>query len=370
MARNMYNTHLNILLTHGKEHYLMDTYISIVNMSIECNKKFVIQTFTESIPYLTRLVLENVNTTYKTARKCLETLINLNILEYSTDLDSWVIKDMEKMVLSSEGVDPEERALYTGYTRIRPFFFSQSFTSMTSYEKRIIVFMAQKADSLKNIRFDCFKINLLKNRSAWYDILHTKNKYYAKSIINKMLDKYKDLFITKDGFVDDITNKTRRKQLEFSFKFNCEEIEKNNETLSNETMDLVFKQYQPEYEMILDKMAFLGLEENINVQKKDIMHIIKAISHINEWMLKERIAQNILNKIASVEIHKNKENPIKSIASFSAAVAKVVVGTYKEYLKRKELERSFNGLGVDFYDYLDSLKSSLQNNIRKTEKRY
>ena len=45
MATKLYNSHLSKIIFECNEYYILDTYISLVNISSEVNSKYLIQTF-------------------------------------------------------------------------------------------------------------------------------------------------------------------------------------------------------------------------------------------------------------------------------------------------------------------------------------
>lgn len=60
------------------------------------------------------------------------------------------------------------------------------------------------------------------------------------------------------------------------------------------------------------------------------MHLVRAISNLKEWFLKDRVAQLIINKYIAIQIHKSREN-IKSLPAYAAAVVKSVVNEYENF---------------------------------------
>ena len=69
MATKLYNSHLSKIIFECNEYYILDTYISLVNISSEVNSKYLIQTFNSSKADLIALVRRNLNVSYKTVFK-------------------------------------------------------------------------------------------------------------------------------------------------------------------------------------------------------------------------------------------------------------------------------------------------------------
>jgi len=347
---------------------MLDTYIGLVHISSELNNKFIIQTYHDSISYLTNLVRKYVNTTYKTIRNCINKLIDSKILIYDNTLEAWIIEGMSNMVKSKKNVLNEDEAiLCTGYTKIRPFFLTDEFHAMRSMEKRLLIFMAQKSDSKFSNKFKNFVVNLNRRNSGWYKILRTTDKYYAKKTIQKMFDKYKNIITPLVNEDSESLNYYTRKSKLFTIEFICPMIAGKNEkaALEDESIKTVITKNPEEYRLIETKATFL----EIILDKKQTMHIIRAISNIKEWFLKERIVQLLLNKIRSIQIHKN-SNTIKSLPAYAAAVVKNTINEYKQFLSNK-LVKNYCAyeLEMDYYDYINSLNDKIvNNNIRTTQK--
>lgn len=354
MATKLYNTHLDQLLCNYKQYYILDTYISVVHMCAEIktdlDNKFIIQTYSDSLSHLTNLVKRYVNTTYKTIHNCLETLIADNFISYDSSLSAWIICGMENMIRNKKEAIllDEDGILFTGYTKIRPFFLSDEFHSMRATEKRLLVFMAQKSDSKNSNKFSNFVVNLNRRASGWYKVLRTSNKYYAKNIIRKMFDKYNDIIqpISDDDNYDYVCKQTKR----FTLKFACPLIagKKEKALLEEQAIDSVLSSNPTELELIENKANFL----EITLSKKQKMHIIRCVISIKEWFLKDRIVQLILNKIRSIQVYKNK-NVIRSLPGYAAAVVKSVLNEYKSFLK---ITNKLNEM--EYYEYIDSFTSN------------
>ncbi len=358
MATKMYNSHLSIILSCN-EYYIIDTYINLVNISSEVNDKYLIQTFSDKRSDLINLVLKNLKVSYKTVFNCLDKLIKLNILAYDDILSCWTLKDMENMTKSkTDALDFDELYSATGYTNIRTFFFTEDFTFMRAREKRLLIYMSQLSDSKKSGFHNGFSMNLLKPNSSWLKILRTKSKYYAKYTIMRMLSTYGNLF-------EDNSDRLREKDYSpkhikrFKFSFECSAIKsKANE---DTYIELVIANNPKEYELIMDKIRFA----DITLSKKLIMHLIRSISNLKEWFLKERIIQLIVNKYRAIQVHKSREN-IKSLPAYSAAVVKSVVSEYKKFISIKNINKSSYEAGEYFTHYIDAKPYiNLTENINK-----
>lgn len=337
MATKLYNSHLSKILYECNEYYILDTYISLVDISSEVNSKYLIQTFTSSKADLVALVRRNLNVSYKTIFNCIDKLIEKSVLAYDDELHSWVLVNMENMTKSKSESNTDSDFTLTGYTHIRNFFFTEEFSSMKAREKRLMIYMSQLCDSKASRFHDGFSMNLLKPGSSWMNVLKTKSKYYAKYTINKMLRKYPEIF--KDNSEDlrsrDLSPKRNRN---FKFYFECNAI--NTKVLEDDYIELVKLNNMKEYNLVIEKIKFAG----ITLTKKLVMHLVRAISNLKEWFLKERVVQLIINKYIAIQIHKSREN-IKSLPAYAAAVVKSVVNEYKEFTK------TYNLHNIRSYEY-------------------
>ncbi|MBW6411652.1 hypothetical protein [Clostridium weizhouense] len=331
MATKLYNSHLSKIIFECNEYYILDTYISLAYVSSEVNSKYLIQTFSDSKADLINLVRRNMNASYKTIFNCIDKLIEKSILSFDNELHSWVLVDMENMTKLKYDSNNDSYMESTGYTNIRNFFFTDEFRKMKAREKRLIIYMSQLCDSKASKFHDSFSMNLLKPNSSWMKVLKTKSKYYARYTINKMFTKYEDVF--KDNSE---TMRTRdlspKKTTNFKFYFECPAID--TKVLEDQYIELVKLNNPKEYEMVKEKIKFGG----ITLTKKLIMHLVRALSNLKEWFLKERVAQLIINKYIAIQIHKSREN-IKSLPAYAAAVVKSVVNEYKNF---KEIQNINN----------------------------
>ncbi|MFW2491756.1 hypothetical protein ACN077_24845 [Clostridium chromiireducens] len=345
MATKLYNSHLSKILYECNEYYILDTYISLVDISSEVNSKYLIQTFTSSKSDLIALVRRNLNVSYKTIFNCIDKLIELSILVYDDELHSWSLVNMENMTKSKGDSDNESNFDLTGYTHIRNFFFTEEFRSMKAREKRLMIYMSQLCDSKASKFHEGFSMNLLKPGSSWMKVLRTTSKYYAKYTIDKMLKKYPEIF--KDNS-DTLRSKdlSPKRNKNFKFYFECNAI--NTKLLEDDYIELVKLNNMKEYNLVMEKAKFAG----VTLTKKLVMHLVRAIANLKEWFLKERVTQLIINKYIAIQIHKSREN-IKSLPAYAAAVVKSVVNEFKEFKNRMVLNNNMRNyeFGENFIEY-------------------
>lgn len=217
----------------------------------------------------------------------------------------------------------EEKSVLTGYTHIRKFFFTPEFRNMKAREKRLLIYMSELNDSKASKFHDGFSINLLKLNSSWMRVLKTKCKYYAKYTIDKMLNKYSEIF-KNNSETERLKDLSPKRNTNFKFYFDCEAI--NTKTKEDDYIELVKINNPREYNLVMEKVNFA----EITLTKKLVMHLVRAIANIKEWFLKERITQLIVNKYRAIQIHKSRQN-IKSLPAYAAAVVRNVVNEYKSF---------------------------------------
>lgn len=384
MATKLYNSHLSKIIFECNEYYILDTYISLAAISSEIDSKYIIQTFTSSKADLVALVRRNLKVSYKTVFNCINKLIDKSILAFDHMLNGWILVDMENMTkakdnskcalqsdlngedyigfteITSEvqcalsgyagegksglqdarieeesdlttgtskvrfGVASGKNELYyalTGYTHIRNFFFTTEFKNMKAREKRLMIYMSALNDSKASKFHDGFSINLLKFNSSWMKVLKTKCKYYAKYTIDKMLNKYSEIF-KNNSENERLKDLSPKKNTNFKFYFECEAI--NTKLKEDDYIELVKINNPHEYNLVMEKVKFA----EITLTKKLVMHLVRAIANLKEWFLKERIAQIIVNKYRAIQIYKSREN-IKSLPAYAAAVVRSVVNEYR-----------------------------------------
>ncbi|WP_252235708.1 hypothetical protein [Clostridium sp. ZS1] len=359
MATKLYNSHLSKIIFQCNEYYILDTYISLAYISSEVNSKYLIQTFSDSKADLINLVRRNMSASYKTVFNSIDKLIDMCILSFHKELNGWVLVDMENMVKSKTDSNDESKINLTGYTNIRNFFFTEEFRKMKAREKRLIIYMAQLCDSKGSKFYHSFSMNLLKPNSSWMKVLKTKSKYYAKYTINKMFNKYKHIF-NDNSYDMRIKDLSPKKTTNFKFYFKCPAID--NRVLEDEYIDLVKLSNPKEYDLVKEKIKFA----NITLTKKLVMHLIRAISNLKEWFLKDRVAQLIINKYIAIQIHKSREN-IKSLPAYAAAVVKSVVNEYENF---REIQKVNNIRKYEYGEYfIEYTKNKANNDVNYDVKR-
>ncbi|WP_243155976.1 hypothetical protein [Clostridium sp. C2-6-12] len=328
MATKLYNSHLSKIIFECNEYYIIDTYISLAAISTEIDSKYIIQTSTSSKADLVALVRRNLKVSYKTVFNCINKLIEKSILAFDYALDSWVLVDMENMTKAKGSLKSDlnsttvkEKSVLTGYTNIRKFFFTSEFRNMKAREKRLMMYMSALNDSKASKFHDGFSINLLKFNSTWMKVLKTKCKYYAKYTIDKMLNKYSEIF-KNNSENERSKDLSPKKNANFKFYFECEVI--NTKIKEDDYIELVKINNPNEYNLVMEKAKFA----EITLTKKLVMHLVRAIANLKEWFLKERITQLIVNKYRAIQIHKSREN-IKSLPAYAAAVVRSVVNEYR-----------------------------------------
>lgn len=124
---------------------------------------------------------------------------------------------------SLTGITIKEKSVLTGYTHIRKFFFTPEFRNMKAREKRLMVYMSALNDSKASKFHDGFSVNLLKHNSSWMKILKTKCKYYAKYTIDKMLNKYSEIF-KNNSETERLKDLSPKRNANFKFYFECKAI--------------------------------------------------------------------------------------------------------------------------------------------------
>ena len=362
MATKLYNTHLSklILDNNCKEYYIYDTYIALVHLSLEIDNKFLVQTYNKSISNLATLLNKYIKTTHKTLHSCISKLIELEIIAYDEKLDSWLILGMENMTKSKlEYNNDIDEELLTGYTNIRNFFLSEEFSKMKAREKRVLLYLAQLRDSKASKHFTGAEMNLSNPNSSWLKVIRTSSKYYAKYTIERMLCQYADL-------LNDTSTETRErdkslsKNKRFKFSFGCKFLEKIKSE-EDEMFELVKIKNPYEYDFVMDRIR----SADISLSKAKIMHLIRAISNLKEWFLKERVTQIIVNKYIAIQKHKSRVD-IKSLQAYLVAVVRSVIDEYNYF---KEIYKN-NHCGKDeigetyFYYSKEIEKDKVDENIK------
>lgn len=117
----------------------MTTYVAFAlvrysyQYKIDDKYRFVIGISTNSTYRLYKIIERISPITCKSViYSAVEELTNLEILTFNTELDAWELKDMRTMVVSR--VDDSDKDA-TGYTDLRYFFFTETFSGMKLTEK-------------------------------------------------------------------------------------------------------------------------------------------------------------------------------------------------------------------------------------------
>ena len=353
MSTKLSNEHITRISQECREYKILDVYIILAHISSEVKSgKYLIQSYSNKRSDLINIVHKySPNTSYKTISNCIDKLEEMNILVYDESLCAWCLKNMENMTKSKADAETlEERESLTGYTNIRKFFLTDEFFNMRAREKRIVVYICQLLDSKASKNYKNISINLLKFNNSWLRILKTKCKYYAKKTIENMLEKYKNIFsdFSEELRQRDIAPKT---VTNFKFSFTCDSL--NNKNTEDDMLELIKMKNPKEYALVKDKVEFA----HITLSKQKVMHIVRAISTIKEWFLKERVVQLIVNKYIAIQIHHSREN-IKSLPAYAAAVVKAVVNEYNEFKENFNNNISFNIINNYYDSYIENNNSN------------
>lgn len=323
MATKLSNSHLTKIMLDSKNYYVLDTYIILSHVSSEIKGKFLVQSYSSKKSELVNIVKKYTSISYKTIYNNIHELIELGILSYNDDLSSWVLVGMENMVQSKSMATLEEKDNFKGYTTIRDFFLSTDFTRMKAIEKRCLVYLAQLKDSKASASYSEFKMNLNKSRNSWMKILKTSCKYYAKYAIETLLNKYEYLFVNTSKDYRAISNPSKSFN-GFLFSFTCDAIKKIDK--QDEQYNLLSVHNKSELNLVEERIAFA----KINLSKINIVHIVRSISTISDWRLKEEVVNIIINKYIAIQIHKSRES-IKSLPAYLVAVVKDVITRDKDF---------------------------------------
>lgn len=343
MATKLSNDHIDKIISNSKNYHIIDVYVALAHISSEVDGKYLIQTYTYNKADLVNQIKKYVKVSYKTISNNVDELVKLDILSYKPEVSSWTLVGMENMTMSkTNSISLEDVSQFKGYTKIREFFLSSDFHSMKAIEKRCLVYLAQLCDSKASKSYNSFVMNLFKNNSKWMTVLKTKCKYYAKYTIQSMLSKYNDLFV-------DTSDELRSKDLaptkisNFKFAFSCKVIEKVEN--DNTQYDLLGIYNPKELELVRDRIKFAG----ITLTKTNILHIVRSISTIKEWFLKERVAQIIINKYIAIQIHRSRET-IKSLPAYLVAVVRSVISEFNDF---KQHRANLRGSDIAF-EYINN----------------
>lgn len=334
MATKLYNKHLTDIMDNSNNYYVLDTYIALAHMSMQIDDKFYLQTYSEKLSNLVRLVKRYVKDVSPGAiRNAINELISLNILVYDENMKYYVLNNMENMLKKKHYSSDIDTSSHFGYTNIQNIFLTPRFTKMKYREKRLLVYIFQLADSKANKNYGLNNVcNLLKTNSSWMKILKTKCLYYARDTINNFLKNNDDLFEdTSHKFKIDFAPK-HVNQFRFSFnlnplkdKFNKNGLDKDNDE------KIVINNNPSEYSYIISRSLFV----DIKLSNTQIMHIIRAASPLPIWSYKVELIDSIINKLKESE-SENSNNKISSLPAYLFGITKRLMKEHKKYLDIKE----------------------------------
>ncbi|UYZ38973.1 hypothetical protein OD350_29230 (plasmid) [Clostridium beijerinckii] len=335
MATKLYNKHLNDIMDNSKNYYILDTYIALAHMSMQINDKFCLQTYSESISNLVNLVKRYVKgVSYGAIRNAITELMDLDILMYDTNMDSYILNGMENMLKKKKyNVNDMDSSKYVGYTNIQELFFLPRFTHMKYREKRLLIYIFQLADSKANKRYGLNYIcNLDKKSTAWLKVLKTKCEYYARNTLKNFLQKNEDLF-------ENTSNQTKfeyapKKVNNLRFSFNLSPLKnKFNKDGIGEGKDenIVIKNNPGEYSYLVSRALFL----DVKLSKTQIMHIIRAAITLPIWSYKEDLIDSVIHKLKLSEDDEY-DGKISSLPAYLFGITKRIIKEHKKYLELKE----------------------------------
>lgn len=344
MATKVPNIFLNKILDSNK-YYIIETTMGLCFMAIESldKKEYYIKTGNNSISYLAKKLKDKyVKANLQTIISTLEELKSLNILKEDDDNAGWILVDMADMHKKQNDALSKTRK---GFTRIINWFFTKDFAELTSVEKRICLAMAilKNSRASKFYRENSFTINLLNLKdSLWTKAFKSKDKYYARKILNKLLQK--DFFITVKNslFVEEERPLAIKK---FVFNFSCNLFNKvKRELVEQDEIQRVLLLNPNEYTIINNIMKIhTDAGKELKISDLDIMHIIQNIAPL-EYHLKYEVAMGIINKIVSIQTYNN-TNEIKSLNSYVKGIVKNVIDRYNKARKlvktAKEAKETF-----------------------------
>lgn len=320
MATKMSNKHLYTILLNANRYYTPDIYIALVHISVEVkdtnkDSRFVIQIGDSKKSSLINVLCEHTAINRQTIVHCVEELEKLEILKYSDELLGWELVDMINM-------------LESGYTPIRDILLKEEFKTYKLREKKLLMYMCHllstnKSEEFRNLKGSDFVINVNDKDNTeiltmWRQILNTKSKYYAASVMNEFLEKINCLTnITEEKRKKDFRPKKIKR---FVFYCNVDSELKRN---YNED-DWISIKYARELEMIHQYISNTG----ITLTKQKIYQIAHGIGSISSWIIKEFVCRKIINKYIAIQIHKSRDD-IKSLPAYLSAMIKNIIVEFK-----------------------------------------
>lgn len=332
MATKVPNIFLNKILDSNK-YYIIETTMGLCFMATESldKKEYYIKTGNNSISYLARKLKDRyVKANLQTIISTLEELKTFNILKNDEDNTGWILIDMVDM---HKKQDDNLSKTNKGFTRITNWFFSEDFAELTSVEKRICLVMAILKNSRASqfYRENSFIINLLSLKdSLWSKALKSKDKYYARKILNKLLNKDFITTSTEKLFVEEDCPSSIKK---FRFNFSCNLFNKVKRTVvEEEEIQRVFL-LNPNDLLLVKNIIRIHTDagKDLKISDLDVMHIVQNIAPL-EYHLKYEVAMGIINKIVSIQVYDN-SNYIKSLSSYIKGIVKNVITRFNETRK-------------------------------------
>ena len=350
MANKMYNGILETILLKCEHHKSIDFFIAITSLANQIHIKpsttydengnkrkteyiFIVPCVNNTVHCLWTEMdsifpkLMNKTTIYK----CVEEFIELGIIKYNVQYNGFQIMDMEKMVVKKD----------KGFTKIRDFFFTDTFLNIPFAEKRIIMYIAYSsgktsvsqrfkkeygADVVVNLN-NC-KSEQNQNVLNWLSVCRTDNVFYARKLISSLLTNYVDLF-------EDITLKLRKNKFEKIKGISYQII--SGKTTGVNVSNLFFfdlnknikeQDYVEEKECELLANRFPSLNEKIDTifGQHDIKAVISTkiaiLRRLNRFFpyLQDLIIGKIAKRLCL--FFENEELPIRSMDGFIAHMLK------------------------------------------------
>lgn len=353
MATKVPNIFLNKILDSNK-YYIIETTMGLCFMATESldKKKYYIKTGNNSISYLAKKLKDKyVKANLQTIISTLEELKNLDILKEDDDNAGWILIDMADMHKKQNATLSKTSK---GFTRIVDWFFSKDFAELTSVEKRVCLVMAilKNSRASKFYRENSFVVNLLnlKNDSLWTKAFKSKDKYYARKILNKLLNKDFIVSLEDKLFIEEERPSSVTK---FIFNFSCNLFNKiKRELLEEEEIQRVLLLNPADYTIVKNIIKIhTDAGKDLKISDLDIMHIVQNIAPL-EYYLKYEVAMGIINKLVSIQVYNN-TNDIKSLSSYIKGIVKNVIARYN--LSRKLVKTAKEAKEAFLTDSINSL---------------
>ncbi|WP_315069195.1 hypothetical protein [uncultured Clostridium sp.] len=332
MATKLYNKHLSDIMNSSKSYYILDTYIAMAYMSVQVENKFYIQTYSENISNLVRLVMRYVkDVSYGAIRNAITELIDLDILFYDKEMDFYVLNEMENMLKKKNfHLSEDKTEKLVGYTNIQDIFLTPRFSKMKFREKRLLIYIFQLADSNANKNYGINNVcNLLKINSSWMKILRTKCLYYAEDTIRKFLLNNTDIFEdTSDKFRIEFAPK-HVNRFRFSFNLKKENVSKNGLDTDRD-LRIIINNNQSEYSYIVSKCLFV----DVVLTNTQLMHIMRAVIPLPIWSYKVELIDSIINKLKLSE-DEDYDGKISSLPAYLFGITRRLMEEHRNYLSSK-----------------------------------